>query len=345
VTVGVIAHLDNPTPADVRALATGAEEAGADWLGLPDAFWWRDTWLLAGAAALVTERLVIGPVVTNPYLRHPFHTVAAVATLQDLAGPRVQLGLGAGGSETSAAARVERTDAAERIEALAFLVRSVADGEPLDPATGRTLEVPLARPPILVAGRAASVLTTAGRVADRALLWSVPSSDLARCAGIVYAGAAARPGPSGPEVELVWAPGVAHDERTRARLERSAPYAVLNSRPALRAAWGLDSTDIGTIRRLVVAGDATGAAARIPRRALDDLIVDDPDPGRLGAVARDLAVGGIAVPVFDVSAVATRVEWARAVLAAGRAPALSHTGPGRQVETTAAGARGPWGSS
>src|SRR6266550_6592579 len=97
--VGVISHLPNVGFDEVRALAKAAEDAGADWLGLPDAFWWRDAWQLLGEAARVTERIEIGPLVTNPYLRHLFHTVAALASLQDLAGPRVFLGLGAGGSE------------------------------------------------------------------------------------------------------------------------------------------------------------------------------------------------------------------------------------------------------
>ena len=96
-SVGLITHIDNPSLADVTALARAAESAGADWLGLPDAFWWRDTWILAAEAARVTQRLAVGPVVTNPYTRHPFVTLAAIATLQDLAGPRVILGVGAGG--------------------------------------------------------------------------------------------------------------------------------------------------------------------------------------------------------------------------------------------------------
>src|SRR4029077_13074422 len=96
-SVGVISHLPNVGFDEVRALAKAAEDAGADWLGLPDAFWWRDTWLLLGEAAHATERIELGPMVTNPYLRHPFHTVAAVATLQDVAGQRGVLGFGGGG--------------------------------------------------------------------------------------------------------------------------------------------------------------------------------------------------------------------------------------------------------
>src|SRR5918911_1656472 len=102
--VGVISHLPNIGFTEVRALAAAAEAAGADWLGLPDAFWWRDTWLLLAEAARVTERIEVGPLVTNPYLRHPFHTLAAIASLQDIAGPRVFVGLGAGGSGVSGGA-------------------------------------------------------------------------------------------------------------------------------------------------------------------------------------------------------------------------------------------------
>src|SRR5713226_5604757 len=124
--VGVISHLPNIGFEQVRALARAAEAAGADWLGLPDAFWWRDTWLLLAEAARVTERIELGPLVTNPYLRHPFHTVAAVASLQDLAGERVFVGIGAGGSEVTGAAGISRRDAPERVRALIALLRDVA---------------------------------------------------------------------------------------------------------------------------------------------------------------------------------------------------------------------------
>ena len=40
--VGVIGHVMNPTRDDAIAMATAAERAGAGWIGLADAFWWRD---------------------------------------------------------------------------------------------------------------------------------------------------------------------------------------------------------------------------------------------------------------------------------------------------------------
>ena len=183
--VGVISHLPNPTFDQIRLLARAAEAAGADWLGVPDAFWWRDTWLLLAEAARATERIELGPMVTNPYLRHPFHTVAALASLQEIAGQRVFVGIGAGGSEVSGAARISRRDASSQITALVNLIRGVAEGRALDPESGRTLEVPLHRLPVLVAGRGDRVLKAAGAAADRALLWAIPQSDLVRSASIV----------------------------------------------------------------------------------------------------------------------------------------------------------------
>jgi 5,10-methylenetetrahydromethanopterin reductase len=295
--VGVITHLLNVSFDELRALARAVEAAGADWLGTPDAFWWRDGWILLAAAAQVTERVEIGPMVTNPYLRHPFHTVSAMATLQDLAGPRVFLGVAAGGSEVSGAAGVSRA------------------GAPLDPRSGRVLEVPLLPAPILVAGRGDGMLRAAGRVGDRAMLWAVPQSDLDRSAEVVAAGArAGREGP-GDKPELVWAPLVDHGGPSRARVRSIAAYSVLNSRPELQARWGLSSADVARLRELLVGGGAKAAADLVPAAALEDLIIADAEPANVGAIARRIGATSLALPAFSTAELPERVAWARQVLA------------------------------
>lgn len=313
-SVGVITHLHNAGFDDVCALAQAAEDAGADWLGLPDAFWWRDSWVLLAEVARVTSRIEIGPMVTNPYLRHPFHTVAAVATLQDLAGDRVFVGIGAGGSEVSAAAGVSRRDAPVRVRALAGLLRSVAAGQPLDAASGRFLEVPLRPAPVLIAGRGNGILETAGRAADRALLWAVPTSDLQRSASVIAAGASKGRDTASARPELVWAPLVDHGVTSRERVRAIAAYSVLNSRRELQARWGLSPETVNRLHQLLVGGGAAAARDLVPAAALDDLIVHDPDPARVGQQARALGVTSIALPAFSVDEVGERVSWARAVL-------------------------------
>ncbi len=312
--VGVISHLQNLNFAEVRELARAAEKAGADWLGLPDAFWWRDTWLLLAEAARVTERIEIGPLVTNPYMRHPFHTVAAVASLQDLAGQRVFVGIGAGGSEVSGAAGVSRSDAPKRVGALSALLHRVALGQPLDPASGRALEVPLYPAPILIAGRGSGMLAAAGRWADRALLWAVPSSDLARSAALISAGARGRR-VNGQRPELVWAPLVDHGGASRQRVKTIAAYSVVNSGKDVQARWGLDQSTIARLREVLVAGGAAAAQNLVPMAALDDLMIADPSPSRIGPMAKRLGATSMAVPAFSIDEVGEHVKWAREVLA------------------------------
>jgi 5,10-methylenetetrahydromethanopterin reductase len=321
VSVGVIVHLENPSYEDVRHLAREAEEAGADWIGVPDAFWWRDTWSLLAEAARVTRHLSLGPLVTNPYLRHPFVTVSALASLQELAGPRVFAGIGAGGSEIRLAARISRRDAAERIEDLARLVRTVAAGGPLDPVSGRALDIPLSPVRIVIGARASGVLRAAGRVADDVLLWAVPKSDLERSVRTVSEGyesalpddLADQGGGTRPFPRLVWAPMVNHGPSSEKLLSRAATYAVLNNSAQLRQQWGVDPGAVDHIRELLVAGHIDAAAARVPTAVVDDLAADA-DPQRSGAVAARIGATSVAVAATELGQVGERVLWGREVL-------------------------------
>ncbi|MCX7624376.1 MAG: LLM class flavin-dependent oxidoreductase [Thermomicrobium sp.] len=91
---------------DPRAAAdwTGATIVAADragvhsvWLSEDPDGW--DAIAVAAAAAVRTERIRIGPGVTNPFLRHPVQIAMAIATLDRLSGGRAFLGLGRGQPE------------------------------------------------------------------------------------------------------------------------------------------------------------------------------------------------------------------------------------------------------
>ena len=310
-TIGVIGHVPNPTVADAVALARVAETEGAHWIGFADAFWWRDVWLLLGEVARATERIEVGPGMTNPYLRHPFHTVSALATLQEMAPGRVGVGIAAGGSEVTGAAGLSRHDAATRIAELVALIRRVGDGGPLDPGTGKPLELALRPLPVLVAGRGDRVLATAGEVADRVLLWSVPDSDLDRSVAQVEAGIARRRDGSRPE--LVWAPLVALGDHDRHQVRRIAVYASINGAPHLRRRWGLSPDDVAAIRADLVRGAWDDAVDRVPERAIADLVHADADPDVVADRARRIGATGIAVPGFDPASLPARVRWATEV--------------------------------
>ena len=88
--VGVINHVPNPDVGQAVGLAQAAEGAGAGWIGVADAFWWRDVWLLLGEVASATERIELGPAMTNPYMRHRYpHGLRAGHAAGDGPWPRV----------------------------------------------------------------------------------------------------------------------------------------------------------------------------------------------------------------------------------------------------------------
>ena len=311
VGVGVLDHQANPTPEQVATEARAAEEAGADWLTVSDNSSWRDVWMMATVAAQVTDSILIGPGVTNPYLRHPFHTVSALATLHSLAPDRAMLGVGAGGSALSHSAGIDRRTAAERTADLITLVRDVSAGAPLDVETGYEFSMELPVIPVLVAGRKDEMLRCAGAHADWALVWRIPQSDLDRTVGMMREGAAAVGRQSGPDI--VWCPLVAWDDRIRPHLRTACVYSALESPPALFEQWGLTAAQRAEIRSVVAHSGLAAAADLLPDAVVEDIVLSDPDPASVAKIGRSIGATTIAIRNFDTACVGAGVEWARTV--------------------------------
>lgn len=88
--------------ADNRAVARKAEACGFRRLWLAEDHHSRDIFVQATAIGTATESIEIGLGIVNPYTRHPAQIAMAVADLEELAGPRFVLGLGAGWSSIAA---------------------------------------------------------------------------------------------------------------------------------------------------------------------------------------------------------------------------------------------------
>jgi alkanesulfonate monooxygenase SsuD/methylene tetrahydromethanopterin reductase-like flavin-dependent oxidoreductase (luciferase family) len=69
--------------AEVVALSRLAEEVGFDRLGISDVIFWPDCFVLLALIARETSRIQLGPMVTNPYSRHPAVLAGIMAALQD----------------------------------------------------------------------------------------------------------------------------------------------------------------------------------------------------------------------------------------------------------------------
>src|SRR4029078_9706692 len=96
----------------------------------------RDTHVVVGAGARVTQRITLGPLLANPVNRHPSVTASSIATVDELAPGRVLLGWG-GADPGGRLAGLKPAKVAE-LESSTRLMRALLDG--------REVEVGAARP-------------------------------------------------------------------------------------------------------------------------------------------------------------------------------------------------------
>jgi alkanesulfonate monooxygenase SsuD/methylene tetrahydromethanopterin reductase-like flavin-dependent oxidoreductase (luciferase family) len=176
---------------DMRETAIAADEAGFDGLWTWDHL--RDpdrgarsrvpeSWTVLTALAEATRRIALGPLVLNVSSRHPGLLANMAATLQEVSGGRLLLGLGAGAHrrmpyalehETLGIAVEPDRVRAERVAEAAQVLRRLWSGDEssfvgshyrLERPSGFLRPDP--PPPIIVGGFGPRMATIAGRHAD-----------------------------------------------------------------------------------------------------------------------------------------------------------------------------------
>jgi 5,10-methylenetetrahydromethanopterin reductase len=155
----------------VAELIADAEGGGFDYAWLPDTqLLNREVWVTLGVAATRTSNIMLGTNVTNPLTRHATVTAAAAATVDELTGGRLVLGLGSG--ESSVRVIGWRTATLAQVRECIELMRPLWDGHWVQPngpsfrlnfATGRRI-------PVYVAATRPKMLQLAGEIADGVIM-------------------------------------------------------------------------------------------------------------------------------------------------------------------------------
>jgi probable F420-dependent oxidoreductase len=179
------APADPPTTwADVRIVAETAEGCGLDSVWIADhllaqmqdgsVHGMHDAWTLLSAVAAVTMRVELGPLVLCSSFRDPSVVAKMAATLDEVSGGRLVLGLGAGWHDPEYEAfgfptshRVSRfTEALEIVVRLLRRERVSFEGRYYRLSDAALLPPPKRAIPILVAGRRPRMLRLTARWAD-----------------------------------------------------------------------------------------------------------------------------------------------------------------------------------
>jgi 5,10-methylenetetrahydromethanopterin reductase len=158
---------------DIMKLAELAEEVGLDRLGISDVIFYPDSYEIQALCALVTKRLKIGSLVTNPYTRHPAVIAAAASTLHEISDGRAFVGIGAGAGIGELG--VIRSPPATTLREAVHIIRELLAGTTvnyqgkiyrLGYKNARLEFPPQHTVPILIGTRSPNIAKLAGEVAD-----------------------------------------------------------------------------------------------------------------------------------------------------------------------------------
>ena len=199
-------------------LARRAEANGFSYGWLFDSHvLWRDPYPLLTLIGTETTDMRLGTCVTNPATRDITVTASALATLNEITGGRMDLGIGRGDSARRVMGKKPTTVA--YMEECCRIVRSLTAGEKVT-LDGTEIQMEWASHgpvPIWVAGYGPMALAAAGRVADGIILQLADPDIIRWCIGFVRA-SAEEAGRNPDDIEIMAAaPAYVSDDLALAR--------------------------------------------------------------------------------------------------------------------------------
>jgi 5,10-methylenetetrahydromethanopterin reductase len=265
-------------------LAKLCEELGYDLIWIPDQSFHHDPYILLSAIAQATQDIRIGLGVTTPYSRHPVQIARAIASLDELSGGRVVLGLGAGNKRMFLdKLGIPQKRAAALVRQSVEVIRKLLAGETVDwespelTVKSVMLEFPTrAEVPIYIASRSPLMLSVGGQVAD-----GIIAEALFTTGGIQYgreqiqkgAGEAGRDWKS---VEHICWQVMDCTEDRESGIEALRPWAahiIGASRPEILSRLGIDPERGYAIQSAYREGGVEGAVEHVSEEDVDAIAV------------------------------------------------------------------------
>jgi probable F420-dependent oxidoreductase len=161
----------NPPASRVVELTRKAEDLGFSHAWTFDShILWQEPYVIHSQMLSATERITVGPFVTNPISRDPSVTASTFATLNDTFGNRTICGIGRGDSVVRVLGRKPTT--LRQLEEAMHIIKELAEGRAIDFA-GVEVKIPWVeggRLDVWMAGYGPKALSLTGRKADGFIL-------------------------------------------------------------------------------------------------------------------------------------------------------------------------------
>ncbi|MBZ4018077.1 TIGR03842 family LLM class F420-dependent oxidoreductase [Streptomyces purpurogeneiscleroticus] len=167
---GVVLQTDPPGSAVVGLMRRAERQGFRYGWTFDSAVLWQEPFVIHGRILEHTERLIVGPMVTNPGTRTWEVTASTFATLNEMYGNRTVCGIGRGDSAMRVAGR--RPNTLARLGQAIPVIRDLAEGREAM-VDGKPLRLPWVRDgklPVWMAAYGPKALAMAGRLADGFIL-------------------------------------------------------------------------------------------------------------------------------------------------------------------------------
>jgi len=298
-------------PAEFEGMVERIDALGFDHLWLTDSsLHARNSYAYLTLAAKASPRLRLGTAVTNPLTRHPAITAAAAATLDEISGGRMILGMGAGdrpllalGMKPSPIATLRASVAAIRelwsgahvsVEDRAFTLHDAQ----LQFAARADI-------PVYIAASGPRTLELAGEIADgvillvglfpEALAWAIEHVDRG----------AAKAGRARPHVAVFAYGAIGEDQEAAMASARSIAAWFPQTAPAISELAGIPATLVKEVRKRYEGGEfqeAEEAARLLPDDFVRSVALAGDEAHARGRVAAAIDAGADSVHVFPLGA-------------------------------------------
>jgi probable F420-dependent oxidoreductase len=161
----------NPPASRVVELTRKAEDLGFGYAWTFDShILWQEPYVIHSQMLSATERIMVGPFVTNPVSRDPSVTASTFATLNDTFGNRTICGIGRGDSVVRVLGRKPTT--LRQLEEAMHVIKELAEGREVD-YSGVKVSIPWVNDgklDVWMAGYGPRALSLIGRKADGFIL-------------------------------------------------------------------------------------------------------------------------------------------------------------------------------
>ncbi|MDR0913412.1 MAG: 5,10-methylenetetrahydromethanopterin reductase [Methanobrevibacter sp.] len=290
-----IEFVPNKPLKEIVELVKLAESVGFEYAWITDHYNNKNVYEALALIADGTETIKLGPGVTNPYVRSPAITAAAIATLDEISEGRATLGIGPGDKATFDALGIEWTKPVSTIRDSVADFRTLLAGEKT--AGGAQLGGVKAVQdliPIYQGAQGPKMLETAGEIADGVLINASNPKDYDAAIPLIKKGAEnAGKALTDVDVGAYTATSIAADADKAANAAKIVvAFIAAGSPPPVFERHGLPGDTGAKFGGFLAKGDFGGAIGAVTPELLDAFsVVGTPD--QFAPKIEALAAGGV----------------------------------------------------